>query len=73
MRKERQKHGAVRLDHNEIAELAYKFWCAAGRPATRDLEFWLQAEPELLTARRWRSPNTDASAQQPRSAKQERG
>ena len=34
----------------EITALAYQIWDKAGRPAGRDLEFWLQAEDQLLSA-----------------------
>ena len=33
--------------HAEIAELAYKFWEAEGRPTGRDMAHWLRAEAEL--------------------------
>lgn len=36
-------------DHSpEIGLLAYHLWQAAGCPAGRDLDFWLQAEQQLL-------------------------
>lgn len=36
-------------DHSpEIGLLAYFLWEAAGCPAGRDLDFWLQAEQQLL-------------------------
>lgn len=38
----------------KIAERAYELWTAAGHPAHRDLEFWLQAETELEAAKRSR-------------------
>ena len=41
----------VKIDRNEIAPRAYELWCVAGRPAGRDLEFWLQAEAGLLAGR----------------------
>jgi hypothetical protein len=51
MAKEDQRRTHVRTDRKEIAERAYKLWCAADRPAGRDLEFWFKAESELLAAR----------------------
>jgi hypothetical protein len=43
----------------EIAERAYALWGAAGQPAGRDLEFWLQAETELEATRQGRSRKPD--------------
>jgi hypothetical protein len=34
--------------HSETSLLAYQLWDKAGSPAGRDLEFWLQAEAQLL-------------------------
>lgn len=39
----------------EIAKRAYELWIAAGHPADRHLDFWLQAEAELEAARHSRS------------------
>ena len=36
--------------HGEIAQLAYEFWEKSGKPADREVEFWLQAE-QLLRSR----------------------
>jgi hypothetical protein len=33
--------------YDDLPSLARQLWEAAGRPAGRDLEFWLQAEEEL--------------------------
>ena len=33
----------------QIKARAYKLWEQAGRPAGRDLEFWLEAEREMST------------------------
>jgi len=33
--------------HDEIAAAAYQIWEKNGRPAGRDVEFWLQAEQSL--------------------------
>jgi hypothetical protein len=37
----------VRRMREEIRALAYELWEQNGRPAGRDLEFWLQAEFEI--------------------------
>lgn len=34
--------------HDRIEELAYHKWCAAGCPPGQDMQFWLEAERELL-------------------------
>ena len=52
----------------EIANRAYHFWEAAGRPAGRDAEFWLQAESELLAANKPVSVSAKPSAGPARSA-----
>lgn len=52
-------------DRDEVARRAYQLWEAGGRPAGRDLEFWLQAEAELHFARRSRSPKTGVSRDGP--------
>jgi hypothetical protein len=39
------------VDNQEIAISAYGLWERAGRPQGRDLQFWLQAEEQLLAAR----------------------
>jgi hypothetical protein len=39
------------LKHEQIAYRAHEIWDAAGRPAGRDLDNWLQAENELLWQR----------------------
>jgi hypothetical protein len=36
--------------HDEIARRAEDIWNRSGRPSGRDVEFWLQAERELLGA-----------------------
>jgi len=40
----------------EIARLAQQIWEREGRQAGRDLEYWLQAERELLGRRNLASP-----------------
>jgi Protein of unknown function (DUF2934) len=42
----------IELRRDEVAGRALRLWQAAGRPAGRDLEYWLQAEVELLAERR---------------------
>ena len=41
----------IELRREEVGRRAYRLWKAAGRPAHRHLEFWLQAELELLSER----------------------
>lgn len=47
----------VELDRDEVARRTLRLWRAAGRPKGRDLEFWLQAELELMTQRQRRRPS----------------
>jgi len=35
------------VSHSEIAVVAYHMWEMAGHPASRDLQFWLDAEAQL--------------------------
>lgn len=46
----RSRESHVKIDRAEVAQRAYELWGAAGGPLGRDLEFWLQAEAELLSA-----------------------
>ena len=39
----------IELLRDDIVRRALRLWKAAGRPAGRDLEFWLQAEMELAS------------------------
>jgi hypothetical protein len=41
----------TKINRDEIAKRAHELWNAAHRPGGRDLEFWLQAEAELLAAK----------------------
>ncbi len=41
----------VELRRDEVTLKALQIWRAAGRPTGRDLEFWLQAEVEMLAER----------------------
>ena len=45
---ERQNQAYVELDRDEVGGRALRLWMAAGGPAGRVLEFWLQAIVELL-------------------------
>lgn len=47
----------VELGRGEVARRALRRWKAAGGPAGRDLEYWLQAEVELLLERQGWLPN----------------
>jgi hypothetical protein len=40
----------VSTDQESVSRLAYQLWENAGRPASRDLEFWLLAEAQVRTA-----------------------
>jgi len=39
------------VGYDEIARLAKRLWESEGRQTGRDLDYWLQAERELLSAR----------------------
>jgi hypothetical protein len=41
----------TRVTRDEVVRLAYQLWQAAGQPSGRDLEYWLEAEAELLANR----------------------
>jgi hypothetical protein len=43
---ENQSHNKVSRD--EVAQRAWQLWQAAGQPVGHDLEYWLQAEAEVL-------------------------
>jgi hypothetical protein len=47
----------VELRRDEVARRTLRLWKAAGRPTGRDLEYWLQAEVELLAERQHCRPN----------------
>jgi hypothetical protein len=36
------------IHHQEVSDRAYLLWQRAGKPEGQDLEFWLQAEAEVL-------------------------
>jgi hypothetical protein len=54
------------VNRDDVARRAYQIWEAAGQPAGRDLEYWLQAEAELQSARHSRSPKATVSGDGPR-------
>lgn len=51
MRSVMEPSGYIEMGRDEVAKRARRLWKAAGRPNGRDLEYWLQAEVELLAAR----------------------
>ena len=56
-----------KVSRDEVAQRAYQLWVAAGQSIGRDLEYWLQAEAELLTARQSdRSPQAGVSQASPK-------
>ena len=51
MRTNLEMQPCVELRRDEVARRTLRLWKAAGRPTGRDLEYWLQAEVELLSER----------------------
>ena len=51
-----QSEPVIELGRDEVAHRARQLWQAAGQPTGRNLEYWLQAELELVSERRPR-PN----------------
>jgi hypothetical protein len=49
-------------DAGNVSRLAYQLWEDAGRPAGRDLEFWLAAESKLRSASQARATSTAPEA-----------
>lgn len=39
---------SIRGNHHQVSSRAQSLWEQAGRPEGRDLEFWLQAEAEIV-------------------------
>jgi hypothetical protein len=37
-----------KVSRDEVAQRAWQLWQAAGQPVGQDLEYWLQAEAEVL-------------------------
>ena len=65
--KENQAQHQNKVGRDEVAQRAYQLWVAAGQPIGRDLEYWLQAEAELLAARQsGRSPEMGGSQASPK-------
>jgi hypothetical protein len=58
----------VAANRNEISHLAFQLWEKAGRPAGRDLEFWLGAEKQLLARQRPEAVKVETVAPKPSSA-----
>jgi hypothetical protein len=48
LRQKLRQHMEARRTNYEIKVRAYDLWEQNGRPDGRDLEFWLQAESEIL-------------------------
>ena len=57
MRTHIETESCIELRRAEVARRTLQLWRAAGQPTGRDLEFWLQAEVELLSERRARQPS----------------
>ena len=57
MRTNIEMQPCVELRRDEVARRTLRLWKAAGRPTGRDLEYWLQAEVELLAERQHCRPN----------------
>jgi hypothetical protein len=47
----RKPEGAQEARKAEVAARAYRLWESAGRPAGRDLEYWLLAEQQVMAER----------------------
>jgi len=60
--KQNQSRNQSRVSRDEVAQQAYQLWEAAGQPAGRDLEYWLQAESELLASNGHRPTTVSATA-----------
>jgi hypothetical protein len=57
MRTHIETESCIELRRAEVARRTLQLWRAAGQPAGRNLEFWLQAEVELLSERLGRRPS----------------
>ena len=65
--KETQGQNQNKVSRDEVAQRAYQLWVAAGQPIGRDMEYWLQAEAELLAAMQsGRSPEVGGSRASPK-------
>jgi len=47
---------------DEIAQLAYSYWDADGRPEGGDMHYWLRAEREVLAQRGLPHPDEEGGA-----------
>jgi hypothetical protein len=63
---ETESQPQAKVPRNEVQHRAYHLWEAAGRPAGRDLEYWLQAEAELLAGNHRTRPQAGASETSPK-------
>lgn len=52
LRRKLQQHREARRTKEEIRTRARELWERNGRPEGRDLEFWLQAESEIIDRNR---------------------
>jgi hypothetical protein len=66
MNNETQRQVYIELDRYEVTRRARQLWEAGGRPAGRSLEYWLQAELELLLSRRNRPFGRSSLNEHPR-------
>jgi len=57
-----------RSNADEIARVAYQLWEQQGRPAGKDLEFWLRAEQQLGASRQAQPSNAAQSLRAEKSA-----
>jgi hypothetical protein len=65
--KENQAQHQNKVGRDEVAQRAYQLWVSAKQPIGRDLEYWLQAEAELLAARHSdRTPQVGVSQASPK-------
>ncbi len=63
---ETQSGAYVELDRYEVTRRARQLWEEGGRPVGRSLEYWLQAEVELLLSRRQRLSGSSSMNERPR-------
>jgi hypothetical protein len=48
----KQEKAKIKPNQDQIASLAYRLWDKGGRTLGRDLDYWLQAEKQLMDASR---------------------
>ena len=63
MNTESQHQAYIELSRDEVARRARQLWNADGRPARRNLEYWLQAEVELLSVYQHRGLSHEGRSQ----------